>query len=78
MAVSEKTQRREHSRQFDVHRWSDYPEVKTWVNQFWDEHLAGCFVKKSNKGRKPKKTPKEMFKVLFLDLYVNWRGTISR
>ena len=72
MVVSEKTQRRQHSRQLDVHRWSDYPEVKTWVNQFWDEHLAGCFVKKSNKGRKPKKTPKEMFKVLFLDLYVNW------
>lgn len=55
MAVSEKAQRREHSRQLDVHRWSDYPEVKTWVNQFWDEHLAACFVKKSNKGRKPKK-----------------------
>ena len=72
MAVSEKAQRREHSRQLDVHRWSDYPEVKTWVNQFWDEHLAASFVKKSNSGRKPKKTTKEMFRVLFLDLYVAW------
>ena len=72
MAVSEKTQRREHSRQLDVHRWSDYPEVKTWVNQFWDEHLAASFVKKSKAGRKPKKTTKEMFRVLFLDLYVTW------
>ena len=72
MAASEKAQRREHSRQLDVHRWSDYPEVKQWVNQFWDEHLAASFVKKSKGGRKPKQPTKEMFRVLFLDLYVAW------
>ena len=72
MPQTAKAQRREHSRQFDVHRWSDYPEVKTWVNQFWDEHLAASFVKKSKGGRKPKKPTKEIFEVLFLDLYVAW------
>lgn len=72
MAASEKAQRREHSRQLDVHRWSDYPEIKTWVNQFWDKHLAASFKKQTNKGNKPKKTTREMFRVLFLDLYVAW------
>ncbi|MDB2557124.1 hypothetical protein N9X77_04060 [Luminiphilus sp.] len=72
MPASEKAQRREHSRQLDVHRWSDYPEVKAWVNQFWNEHLAANLVNKSNAGPKPKKAPKEIFKVLFLDLYVAW------
>ena len=70
--MSKKSKRREHSRQLDVHRWSDYPEVKTWVNQFWDEHLSPSFNKQTNKGNKPKKTTPEMFRVLFLDLYVAW------
>ena len=63
---------RSYSRPLDVHRWSDYPEVKRWVDHFWDEHLASYFEKRSPRGRKPKKTPKDMFRVLFLDLYVAW------
>lgn len=63
---------RSYSRPLDVHRWSDYPEVKSWVDHFWDEHLASYFEKRSSRGRKPKKTPKDMFRVLFLDLYVAW------
>jgi hypothetical protein len=63
---------RAYSRPLDVHRWSDYPEVKSWVDHFWDEHLASYFEKRSSRGRKPKKTPKDMFRVLFLDLYVAW------
>lgn len=42
------------------------------MDRFWQEHLAASFVKTSNKGRKPKKPTKEMFRVLFLDLYVAW------
>ena len=60
------------SRPLDVHRWSEYPEVNAWVNEFWETHLSDSFVRRSNAGRKPKKTPRDMFKVLFLDLYVAW------
>ena len=63
---------RSYSRPLDVHRWSDYPEVKSWVDHFWDEHLASYFERRSSRGRKPKKTPRDMFRVLFLDLYVAW------
>ena len=62
----------DHSRLLDVHRWSDYPEVDEWVEKFWGKHLAGYFEQPSGRGRKPKQAPRNMFKVLFLDLYVAW------
>ena len=62
----------DHSRPLDVHRWSDYPEVDEWVEEFWGKHLAGYFEHASGKGRKPNQSPRNMFKVLFLDLYVAW------
>ena len=64
--------RRSYSRQFDVHRWSDYPEVRQWADEFWELNLATAFANRSRSGRKPKKTAKDMFKVLFLDMYVAW------
>lgn len=62
----------DHSRPLDVHRWSDYQEVDEWVNKFWYEHLAKYFPDADGAGRKPKQTPRNMFKVLFLDLYILW------
>ena len=59
------------SRPLDVHRWSEYPEVNQWVNGFWEEHLEARFPAAVT-GKKAKKPPKAMFKVLFLDLYVAW------
>ena len=62
----------DHSRPLDVHRWSDYPEVDEWVGRFWQEHLAQYFDNAGGAGRKPKQTARNMFKVLFLDLYILW------
>jgi hypothetical protein len=41
-----------HSRPIDVHRWSDHPEVKQFVDRIWDEHLPAEMVGKS--GPRPK------------------------
>lgn len=62
------------SRALDVHRWSDYSEVNQWVNQLWDAELSPYFTTThaSSRGKKPKQTAKNMFKVLILDLYVAW------
>ena len=57
----------DHSRPLDVHRWSDYQEVDEWVDKFWHQHLAEYFPDTDGAGRKPKQTPRNMFKVLFLD-----------
>ena len=62
----------DHSRPLDVHRWSDYPEVDEWVDKFWHQYLAEYFPHAEGAGRKPKQTPRNMFKVLFLDLYILW------
>lgn len=59
------------SRPLDVHRHSDYPEVKEFVSTFWAQHLQERFPAPS-KGRRAGKKPKEIFKVLFLDLYIAW------
>ena len=39
MTDEEDTYRNDHrlnSRQLDVHRWSDHPEVKQLIDQLWD------------------------------------------
>ena len=75
-----------HSRLLDVHKWSDYPEVNSWVYRLWDDEVEAALKaieeakaeaegrkdKKSSGGRKAKQTAREMFKVLLLDLYVSW------
>ena len=30
----------EHSRRFDVHRWSDHPEVRALTDELWAEYFA--------------------------------------
>lgn len=45
-----------------MHRWSDYPEVRQWADEFWELNLASAFANRSRSGRKPKKTAKDMFK----------------
>lgn len=41
-----------HSRSIDVHRWSDHPEVKEFVDRIWDECLPAEVVGRS--GPRPK------------------------
>ena len=55
-----------HSRPIDVHRWSDHPEVKQFVDRIWDEHLPAEMVGKS--GPKPKMAFRKQLRVLILDL----------
>ena len=50
-----------HSRIFNVNRWSEYPEVNSFVNQIYDKHFYHF-----NSIRK------HHLKVLLLDLYVCW------
>ena len=61
-----------HSRPLDVHTWSDYPEVDEWIDKFWNQHLVQYFEDAGGAGRRAKQTPRNMFKVLFLDLYILW------
>ena len=63
----------EHSRLFDVHKWSDYPEVNTWVNKLWEDYLASEYPETTTAGKRPKASLKQQFKVLLLDLYVAWK-----
>jgi len=51
------------SRPLDVHRWSDYPEVNTFVDRIY----SSLPFKNGNKNIR-----KKHFKVLLLDLYVAW------
>lgn len=60
-----------YSRPFDVHRWSDYPGVNERVKLLWED--LGLEDDRKKPGPKPKRSPKDMFKVLLLDLYVSWR-----
>lgn len=59
-----------HSRPLDVHRWSDHPEIKVLTAQLYVECGINTLDKAGN--RKPKKTAKDMLRVLLLDLYVAW------
>jgi hypothetical protein len=52
----------EHSRPLDVHRWSEHPEVNTFV----DDIFNTFFKKKTN-------IRKKHLKVVLLDLYIAWK-----
>ena len=58
------------SEPFDVHTWSDHPEIKALCGHLYDE--AGLSVLESKGNRKPKRTVRESLRVLILDLYVKW------
>lgn len=55
-----------HSRPLDVHRWSDHPKIKALTDQLYVECGINSLDKTGN--RKPKKTAKDMLRVLLLDL----------
>ena len=63
----------DYSRSLDVHKWSDYPEVNSFVDQIWEDFLATAFPEQTGRGKRPKGPKKQQFKVLLLDLYVAWR-----
>ena len=48
------------SRPFDVHKWSDHPEVNNFVNSIYDKHFK---LQKSE-------ILKKHLKVVLLDLYI--------
>ena len=61
------------ARPFDVHRWSDHPEVESFVAPLW--HSFGAeqpIVTGSFRGRPTKRLKRDNIKVLLLDLYVCW------
>jgi len=62
-----KSQRSEfdNSRPFDVHKWSDYPEVNEAVDRIYGEIISLGDIKRENQTR-----TKRYVKVLILDLYV--------
>ena len=55
----------QHSRQLDVHRWSDHPEANGFVDFVYDTYLNI----QSNENRRIKQ---KHLKVVLLDLYVAW------
>jgi len=59
-----------HSRPIDVHRWSDHQEVNALVGEIWEEVFGG--QDRPRPGPKPKARPRDMLKVILLDLYVAW------
>lgn len=59
-----------HSVLLDVHKWSDHPEIKGLTDRLSDELGIARSVDSGN--RKPKKSAKDMLRVLLIDLYVNW------
>jgi len=61
------------SRPFDVHRWSEHPEVESFVAPLWvrfDGEQADISAVK--KGRPTKRIKRDNMKVLLIDLYVCW------
>ena len=72
MTVKTNTQL-DYSKPLDVHKWSDYPEVNSFVNQIWDEYLSAEFPEQVGRGKRPKGPRKQQFKIVLLDLYVAWK-----
>ena len=61
------------SRPLDVHKWSEFPEVNTFINDLWGKFLIPFpHHGKRKRGVQPKAKPKVQFKVLILDLFVCW------
>ena len=63
----------DYSRPLDVHKWSDYPEVNSFVDTLWDEYLTTEFPVSTSAGKRPRTSTKKQFKTLLLDLFVAWK-----
>ncbi len=61
----------DNSRLLDVHRWSEYPEVNSFVNGIYAEHFASSFTEEEEQKLDPE-IQKKHVKVVLLDLYVCW------
>jgi hypothetical protein len=62
------------SRPFDVHTWSEHPEVHLLVDAVWDEHFAAQFDPNTGRqGRRSTSHPRRQLQVLLLDLYLAWK-----
>jgi hypothetical protein len=61
------------SRTLDVHRWSDHPEVESFVAPLWVSFDGEQAVAPAvTKGRPTNRIKRDNMKVLLLDLYVCW------
>ena len=61
------------SRPFDVHRWSNHPEVNLFVNHLWLSGFGSLLDSiQPKRGPKPLSSLKKQFKVVLLDLYLCW------
>ena len=54
-----------HSRPLDVHRWSEHPQVRTFVDYVYDTYLNTQY-------NENKRIKKKHLKVVLLDLYIAW------
>lgn len=62
------------SRPFDVHRWSDYPELSACLGELVRE-LEGLESRQRQRGAGDSKRFREAVRSLALDLYVAWKTT---
>jgi len=63
---------RQYSRPLDVHRWSDNPEVNTFVRTIWTAYVEAAFPLNGSVGKRPKASVFRQFKVILLDFYIAW------
>ena len=60
-----------HSRPFDVHRWSEHPEVNALVDRLYEAHIR-CLEPTDRKRTQDKNPYRKALKTLLIDLYVGW------
>lgn len=70
--IRKKAEELDNYEHFDVHRWSEYPEVNKAVNSLYHELRTLSEFKGSEKLRK------KHVKVIILDLYVKWSTDPTR
>ena len=62
----------DNARPFDVHKWSDFPEVNNAITQLYNE------VTLLTNTRDSERIKTKHIKIIALDLYVNWFGDPDR
>jgi len=61
----------DHSRLFDVHRWSDHPAVNALVDRLYEAHIRS--LEPTDRRPTQDKNPyRKALKTLLIDLYVGW------
>ena len=49
----------EHSRQLDVHKWSDFKDVNGFIDLIWDEFFLSSYPVSYKAGNRSKSKPKK-------------------